>query len=109
MTGPNNQIQPSGLKKWLESAKHTTVNVKQFIRIAKARGLNFYGVLVFRLRYKVLPLVFKSFKLLFVGSLLGLVGVFTIKGLDKPPTGSYQELFGVLAATTGTVIAIFFH
>ncbi len=61
------------------------------------------------IKVRVVPLIWRSLKVLFVGCFLGAVSTLTAFGLSEHlETDSYKELLSVSLGTTGTVIAIFF-
>jgi len=69
---------------------------------------NKYERFIWRFRYQFIPFLIKASIILLVGSFIGASISLTVKGLGYPFTDEYKELFSVVLATTGTVVAIYF-
>lgn len=70
--------------------------------------LNKYYNFSFVIRKKIWPEVVWQFRFACLVLFFGIIYLLTARGLEVKLTNNYQELFGILTSTTGTMVAIFF-
>lgn len=88
--------------------KSRLIKFKELLIAARVKPYYFFTKLAWRIRYQLVPRLLQILKLVIIGAFLATIIILTVKGLGRQLSNEYREIFTVLSATTGTVIAIFF-